>query len=103
MAQTDFRDGAECGQEIGSDREDPTFRPEATLSRQLIHAAVLHGLGQRPRYEPFPAPVPGEDEAVVTVTAAALKPSDRLTAEGVHDAPTEFPHVVGPGRRGSPR
>ena len=71
------------------------FRPEATLSKQLIHAAVLHGLGQRPRYEPFPAPVPGEDEAVVTVTASALKPSDRLMAEGVHYAPTEFPHVVG--------
>jgi NADPH:quinone reductase-like Zn-dependent oxidoreductase len=65
------------------------------MGTQTIHAAVLHGLGQRPRYEPFPAPVPGEDEAVVTVTAAALKPSDRLMAEGVHYAPTEFPHVVG--------
>jgi NADPH:quinone reductase-like Zn-dependent oxidoreductase len=32
---------------------------------------------------------------VVTVTAAALKPSDRWMANGVHYAPTEFPMVVG--------
>jgi hypothetical protein len=25
-------------------------------TQQMIHAAVLHGLGQTPRYEPFPAP-----------------------------------------------
>jgi NADPH:quinone reductase-like Zn-dependent oxidoreductase len=31
----------------------------------------------------------------VTVTAAALKPSDRLMANGVHYAPTTFPRVVG--------
>jgi NADPH:quinone reductase-like Zn-dependent oxidoreductase len=32
---------------------------------------------------------------VVTVAAAALKPSDRWMASGVHYAPTEFPMVVG--------
>jgi NADPH2:quinone reductase len=32
---------------------------------------------------------------VVTVTAAALKPSDRWMASGVHYAPTAFPTVVG--------
>jgi hypothetical protein len=26
---------------------------------QMMHAAVLHGLGQTPRYEPFPAPLVG--------------------------------------------
>lgn len=56
---------------------------------------MLHGIGQSPRYEPFPAPVPGDGEAVVTVTAAALKPSDRLMASGVHYAPTAFPQVAG--------
>jgi NADPH:quinone reductase-like Zn-dependent oxidoreductase len=56
---------------------------------------VLHGIGQTPRYEPFPAPVAGDGEAVVTVTAAALKPSDRFMANGVHYAPTTFPQVVG--------
>jgi NADPH:quinone reductase-like Zn-dependent oxidoreductase len=65
------------------------------MSTQQIHAAVLHGIGKTPRYELFPAPVAGDDEAVVTVTAAALKPSDRLMADGVHYAPTTFPQVVG--------
>jgi NADPH:quinone reductase-like Zn-dependent oxidoreductase len=46
-------------------------------TQRTIQAAVLHGIGQTPRYEPFPAPVAGDGEAVVTVTAAALKPSDR--------------------------
>ena len=63
------------------------------MSRQHIHAAVSHGIGSTPRYEPFPAPVASDDEAVVTVTAAALKPSDRLKANGVHYAPAAFPHV----------
>lgn len=60
-----------------------------------MHAAVLHGIGQAPRYGTFPAPAAGEDEAVVTVTAAALKPSDRLMADGVHNAPAAFPQVAG--------
>ncbi len=65
------------------------------MGPQLIHAAVLHGTGQTPRYEPFPAPVAGDGEAVVTVAAAALKPSDRLMANGVHYAPANFPQVAG--------
>ena len=65
------------------------------MNRPQIRAAVLHGIGQTPRYEPFPAPVPGDGEAVVTVTAAALKPSDRLMANGVHYAPAAFPQVAG--------
>jgi NADPH:quinone reductase-like Zn-dependent oxidoreductase len=64
-------------------------------AQQMIHAAVLHGIGQTPRYEPFPAPLAGDGEAIVTVTAAALKPSDRLMANGVHYAPTTFPWIVG--------
>jgi NADPH:quinone reductase-like Zn-dependent oxidoreductase len=65
------------------------------MNIRQIHAAVLHGIGQTPRYELFPAPVAGSDEAVVTVTAAALKPSDRWMANGVHYAPATFPQVVG--------
>jgi NADPH:quinone reductase-like Zn-dependent oxidoreductase len=70
-------------------------RLEAPMNTHHIHAAVLHGIGETPRYELFPAPVAGDDEAVVTVTAAALKPSDRLMATGVGYAPTTFPQVVG--------
>jgi NADPH2:quinone reductase len=65
------------------------------MGAQQMHAAVLHGIGQTPRYEPFPVPVAGDGEAVVTVTAAALKPSDRLMASGVHYAPAAFPQVAG--------
>ncbi|HXW44378.1 MAG TPA: zinc-binding alcohol dehydrogenase family protein [Streptosporangiaceae bacterium] len=64
------------------------------MSRQM-HAAVLHAAGQAPRYEPFPAPEAGPGQAVVTVTAAALKPSDRLMASGVHYGPAAFPQVAG--------
>jgi len=60
-----------------------------------MHAAVLHGTGQVPRYELFPAPVAGDGEAVVTVTAAALKPSDRWMASGAHYAPATFPQIAG--------
>ncbi|WP_435159385.1 hypothetical protein [Amycolatopsis sacchari] len=56
---------------------------------------MLHGIGQTPRYELFPAPVAGDGQAVVTVTAAALKPSNRFMAQGVGYAPTTFPHGVG--------
>jgi NADPH:quinone reductase-like Zn-dependent oxidoreductase len=64
-------------------------------TEQMIHAAVLQAIGQTPRYAPFPAPVAGDGEAVVTVAAAALKPSDRWMASGLHYAPTRFPQVVG--------
>src|SRR5262245_26818357 len=60
-----------------------------------IHAAVLHGIGQAPRYEAFPAPAAGPGETVVAVTAAALKPSDRWMAKGLHYAPDRFPQVAG--------
>ena len=65
------------------------------MGLQQTHAAVLRGIGQTPRYELFPVPVAGDDEAVVMVTAAALKPSDRLMANGVHYTPTKLPQVVG--------
>ena len=60
-----------------------------------MRAAVLHGTGQVPRYEVFSAPAAGEGEAVITVTAAALKPSDRLMANGVGYVPDSFPQVAG--------
>jgi NADPH:quinone reductase-like Zn-dependent oxidoreductase len=60
-----------------------------------MHAAVLGAAGQVPRYRSFPAPQAGAGEAVVTVTAAALKPSDRLMASGVHHVAATFPQVVG--------
>lgn len=61
-----------------------------------MHAAVLHSLGKAPRYEPFPEPVAGEQEVIVHVHVAALKPVDKQLADGSHFAsPGEFPVVCG--------
>jgi NADPH:quinone reductase-like Zn-dependent oxidoreductase len=68
---------------------------EAAMDKRHMYAAVLHGIGRTPRCETFPVPDAGPDEALLTVAAAALKPSDRLMAGGVHYAPTAFPTVVG--------
>src|SRR5271170_541247 len=51
-----------------------------------MNAAVLRSLGQPPRCESFPDPVPGEGEVLVEVRAAALKPIDRQMASGAHYA-----------------
>ena len=61
-----------------------------------MNAAVLHTLGKPPRFEPFPAPVAGEGEAIVQVRAAALKPVDKQLAAGSHYAsPRELPLICG--------
>lgn len=61
-----------------------------------MNAAVLHTLGQPPRYEPFPEPTPAEGEALVHVLAAALKPLDKARADGSHyTSMGALPAVVG--------
>ncbi|HUI41361.1 MAG TPA: zinc-binding alcohol dehydrogenase family protein [Terriglobia bacterium] len=61
-----------------------------------MNAAVLRALGQAPHFEEFPEPTPGEREALVHVTAAALKPVDRQMAAGTHYAsPRQLPAVCG--------
>jgi NADPH2:quinone reductase len=61
-----------------------------------MNAAVLHTLGAAPRFEQFPEPAPGKDEATIEVRAAALKPVDRQLANGSHYAsPRELPAVCG--------
>jgi NADPH2:quinone reductase len=61
-----------------------------------MHAAVLHALGQAPRYEEFADPVAGEGEAIVEVLAASLKPIDKQLASGTHYAkPRQLPCICG--------
>lgn len=61
-----------------------------------MDAAVLHTLGKPPRFEQFPEPTPGEDEAIVHVRAAALKPVDKARADGAHYSSLgELPVVCG--------
>lgn len=61
-----------------------------------MDAAVLHTLGQPPRCEPFPEPVAGDEEVLVHVHAAAVKPVDKQLASGSHYASTrDLPFVCG--------
>jgi len=62
-----------------------------------MKAAVLHQLGQAPRYEDFPDPVPGDpNQILITVKAASVKNLDKGRASGAHYASHEnLPEVVG--------
>ncbi|WP_426668439.1 quinone oxidoreductase family protein [Mucilaginibacter sp. McL0603] len=62
-----------------------------------MKAAVLHQLGEAPKYEEFPAPVlQSTDQVVITVKAASVKNLDKGRASGIHYARhTHFPVVVG--------
>ena len=51
-----------------------------------MNAAVLHTLNQPPHFEQFPEPVAEENEVIVHVRAAALKPIDKQMASGSHYA-----------------
>ncbi len=61
-----------------------------------MKAAVLHSMGETPRYEDFDEPVPAKDEAFVVVLAASLKNIEKMMAEGSHyDSIGQLPAVVG--------
>jgi NADPH:quinone reductase-like Zn-dependent oxidoreductase len=61
-----------------------------------MNAAVLHGFDQSPHFEQFPEPTAEENEVIVHVHAAALKPVDRQIAWGSHYAsPKKLPVVCG--------
>lgn len=49
-----------------------------------MHAAVLHAVGETPRYEEFAEPVPLADETIISVLAASLKNIDNSIASGAH-------------------
>ena len=62
----------------------------------LMKAAVLHQAGAIPQFEDFDDPVAGEGEVLVKVSAASLKPIDRVMASGGHYASfRKFPVVCG--------
>src|SRR5260370_1927198 len=61
-----------------------------------MNAAVLHTINQPPRFEQFPEPVAEENEVIVHVLAAALKPIDKQMASGSHYAAySKLPVVCG--------
>jgi NADPH:quinone reductase-like Zn-dependent oxidoreductase len=64
---------------------------------ELMNAAVLHDFDKLPHFEQFPEPtIADENEAIVQVRAAALKPVDKQIASGSHYAsPGKLPVVCG--------
>jgi NADPH:quinone reductase-like Zn-dependent oxidoreductase len=61
-----------------------------------MDAAVVHKLGEPPRCEQFPEPVASDQEVIVHVKAASLKPVDTQMASGSHYAsPRQLPFVCG--------
>ena len=51
-----------------------------------MNAAVLHTISRPPHFAQFPEPVAEENEVIVHVRAAALKPIDKQIASGSHYA-----------------
>ncbi|MGW0855376.1 quinone oxidoreductase family protein [Streptomyces sp. NPDC002690] len=49
-----------------------------------MRAAVVRSFDSPPRYEEFPAPVPGEGQVLVDVLASGLHPRVRSGADGTH-------------------
>lgn len=61
------------------------FTPEGVhKERPEMKAAVLHTLGDAPRYEDFVDPAAAEGEELVRISAASLKNSDKMMASGAH-------------------
>jgi NADPH:quinone reductase-like Zn-dependent oxidoreductase len=61
-----------------------------------MKAAVLHSLGEAPRFEDFPNPSPGKDEVIIKVRAASLTNVSRSRARGSHyDSYKQLPAVCG--------
>lgn len=61
-----------------------------------MKAAVLHTLGQPPRFEDFPDPDTSPGEVIVRVRAASLKNIDKALASGTHyDRHVQLPVVCG--------
>jgi NADPH:quinone reductase-like Zn-dependent oxidoreductase len=74
------------------------YYPRTMVRRKVrrMNAAVLHNLGDLPRFEQFEEPEPGPDEMIVQVVAASLKPVDKQMASGTHYASfRELPVVCG--------
>jgi len=61
-----------------------------------MNAAVVYQLAKPPRCQEFSEPVAGDNEVIVDVRAAALKPVDRQLAGGSHYAsPRAVPFICG--------
>jgi NADPH2:quinone reductase len=84
--------GRFCRSAISQRNVIHSFSPEVCS----MHAAVVNVLGQPPKYQEFPDPVPIEGEALVHVRAAGLHPIVKGRASGTHYSSTDkLPFVAG--------
>ncbi|HMK08297.1 MAG TPA: zinc-binding alcohol dehydrogenase family protein [Anaerolineales bacterium] len=64
-----------------------------------MKAAVLHKVGDSPKYEDFPDPTSAQDESLIQVLAVPLENVDKAMAAGTHFASHQFlsslPAIVG--------
>lgn len=61
-----------------------------------MNAAVLHAFDKPPHFEQFPEPTAEENEVIVHILAAALKPVDKQIACGSHyTSPRNLPVICG--------
>lgn len=61
-----------------------------------MQAAVVNVLGEPPKYQSFPDPMPGDGEALIRVRAAGLHPIVKALASGSHYlGGTEVPMIPG--------
>lgn len=61
-----------------------------------MEAAILHALGEVPRFGTFEEPQAQDGETLVDVTAAPIKPLDRMIAAGTHySSPRALPVIAG--------
>jgi NADPH2:quinone reductase len=73
-----------------------TVHWECLRGGRSMQAAVVNVLGQPPRFQSFPEPIPGEGEALIHVRAAGLHPIVKTLASGSHYAAKgEVPMVPG--------
>ncbi|CAM4369480.1 hypothetical protein GCM10009799_50890 [Nocardiopsis rhodophaea] len=61
-----------------------------------MKAAVIHTVGEPPRYDDFAEPAPRDDEVLVNVSAASITNIARMRAAGTHySRHDELPAVAG--------
>ena len=68
--------------------------PSALLIVDTMRAAIVDGPDSPPILRDVPSPVPGPDDELITVSAAALNPHDQVVAAGINFV-APYPYVIG--------
>jgi NADPH:quinone reductase-like Zn-dependent oxidoreductase len=61
-----------------------------------MHAAIVDGAGQPPRFGEFPEPITSRNQTLINITASALSPLARNRASGTHySSGNSYPFIPG--------